>query len=443
MDVITFARGNPTPDILPVDAFGECAQAVIAREGRTILNYGPPSGYGPLREWIAEQHGAADPAQVVITTGSLFGFNLVTRLVYADPGRAVVEAPSYDRTIGVLRSLGSTIEGVPLTDEGLDLDRLETILAEAEVPKLVYTIPTFQNPTGRTLSLDQRHALVELCRARGVLLFEDDPYRLVRYEGEPLPSMYELAAGKGVIFSSSFSKTGAPGLRVGYLIVPPEMVKPLESARGLVLHRAAAAQPGDLCTSSSRGASSSRTWSHVCTELKARRDAMLEALATELPEGAVVEPSRRRVLPLARPSRGSPRRRPLRAGRRGRRPVRQGHGFLRRRRGRRVGAAGFQLLLARRDPRRRAPSRRARSRRGSRRRVGGRSYPVVGPLSVGGGAPERRVQVRSASSNVATGTIARSSLACDCASRGVAGGDDEDVRARALRADRLLLRSRR
>jgi len=284
VDMITFARGNPTPDVLPVEAFGECAQAVIAREGRTILNYGPPSGYGPLREWIAEQHGA-EASQVVITTGSLFGFNLVMRQVYSDPARAVVEAPSYDRTLGVLRSLGSTIDSVPLTDEGLDLDRLESILAEADVPRLVYTIPTFQNPTGRTLSLDQRHALVELCRARGVLLFEDDPYRLVRYEGEALPSMYELSGGNGVIFSSSFSKTGAPGLRVGYLIVPPEMVKPLELLAAASYIGPPLLNQAMLHEFIARGLFEPNLV-HVCNELKARRDAMLESLEKELPEGA-------------------------------------------------------------------------------------------------------------------------------------------------------------
>jgi DNA-binding transcriptional MocR family regulator len=284
VDVITFARGNPTPDILPVEEFAECAEAVIAREGRTILNYGPPSGYGPLREWIAEYHGA-DPSQVVISTGSLASFNFVARHLYGSPGRAVVEAPSYDRTIGVLRSLGAVIEPVPLTDDGLDLDRLEAILAAGEPPKLVYTIPTFQNPTGRTLSLDQRHALVELCQARGVLLFEDDPYRLVRYEGEPQPSMHELAGGQGVVFSSSFSKTGAPGLRVGYVILPPAMVKPVEAIAASTYIGPPLLNQAMLHEFIARGLFESNL-ARVCAELKSRRDTMLEALADELPESA-------------------------------------------------------------------------------------------------------------------------------------------------------------
>jgi DNA-binding transcriptional MocR family regulator len=285
VDAITLARGNPTPDILPVEAFAERAQAVIVREGRTILNYGPPAGYGPLREWIAAQH-AVEPSRVVISTGSLQGFNFVSRHLYGvEGGRAVVEAPSYDRTLGVLRSLGARIDGVPLTDDGLDLDRLEAILAEGEAPRFFYTIPTFQNPTGRTLTLDERHALVELCRARGVLVYEDDPYRLVSYEGEPLPSLYELAGGEGVVFSSSFSKTGAPGLRVGYLILPAELVKPVEAIAASTYIGPPLLNQAMLHEFIARGLFEPNLV-HVCDELRARRDAMLAALAAELPEGA-------------------------------------------------------------------------------------------------------------------------------------------------------------
>ena len=244
MDVISFARGNPSPDILPVEALGECAQAVIARDGRTILNYGPAGGYPPLREWIAAQHGV-EQSQVVISTGSLTGFNFLMRHLFADGGRAVIEAPSYDRTIVVLRSVRAEISSVPLTDAGLDLDRLESVVSDGPAPKVVYTIPTFQNPSGRTIPLEQRQALVELAQAKGFLIYEDDPYRLVRYSGEPLPSMYDLAEGRNVVFSSSFSKTGAPGLRVGYMIVPPELDEADRGDRRVDVHRPAPAAAGD------------------------------------------------------------------------------------------------------------------------------------------------------------------------------------------------------
>lgn len=284
MDVISFARGNPSPDILPVDALKECAAAVIEREGRTILNYGPAGGYPPLREWIAAQHGV-EPSQVVISTGSLAGFNFLVKHLFDQGGRAVIEAPSYDRTISVLKSVHAEIESVPLTDAGLALDRLEAILASGPTPKLLYTIPTFQNPSGRTLSLKQRRALVELAKAKGFLIYEDDPYRLVRYSGEPLPSMYDLAGKEGVIFSSSFSKTAAPGLRVGYMILPHELVKPVEAVAASMYIGPPPLPQAMLYEFIQRGLFEPNL-DVVCAELRKRRDAMLETLEATFPAGA-------------------------------------------------------------------------------------------------------------------------------------------------------------
>jgi DNA-binding transcriptional MocR family regulator len=284
VDSIFFSRGIPSPDVLPVDALAECASAVLAREGRTVLNYGPAGGYPPLREWVAAQHGVA-PSQVVLSTGSLAGFNFLVRHLFADGGRAVIEAPSYDRTIGVLRAVRAEIEPVPLTDAGLDLDRLESLLADGPAPRLIYTIPTFQNPSGRTLSLEQRHALVELAQARGLLIYEDDPYRLVRYSGEALPSMYELAGGKGVVFSTSFSKTGAPGLRIGYMVLPPELVEPVEAIAASTYIGPPPLPQAMLHEFIQRGLFQPNL-GVVCDLLRQRRDAMLETLEAEFPEGA-------------------------------------------------------------------------------------------------------------------------------------------------------------
>jgi 2-aminoadipate transaminase len=284
VDSIFFSRGIPSPDVLPIDALADCASAVLAREGRTVLNYGPAGGYPPLREWIAAQHGV-EPAQIVLSTGSLAGFNFLVRHLFANGGRAVIEAPSYDRTIGVLRSARAEIEPVPLTDAGLDLDRLESILAGGSTPRLVYTIPTFQNPSGRTLSLEQRHALVELAQAKGVLIYEDDPYRLVRYSGEALPSMYELAGGRGVVFSTSFSKTGAPGLRIGYMVLPPELVQPVEAIAASTYIGPPPLPQAMLHEFIQRGLFEPNLVV-VCDQLRKRRDAMLEALEAEFPEGA-------------------------------------------------------------------------------------------------------------------------------------------------------------
>ena len=284
MSVISFARGVPSPDILPVEELADCARAVIERDGRTILNYGAAGGYAPLREWIAERHGV-NAAQVIITPSSLLAFSFVMRHLFGEGGRAVVEAPSYDRTILVLKQLGATVLGVPMDDEGLELDRLEALLAEGPIPRALYTIPTFQNPSGRTLSLERRRALVELAQTKGLLLFEDDPYGLVRFEGEPLPSLYELAGGKGVIYASSFSKTVAPGLRVGYVVVPEELAGPVEKiANGTYISPPLLTQAAihELIVRGAFEPNLART----CELLKARRDAMLETLAAEFPRQA-------------------------------------------------------------------------------------------------------------------------------------------------------------
>src|SRR5919108_1943050 len=174
MAVIAFARGIPGPDLLPIEEFGECARAALERDGATALNYGPPGGYPPLREWIAERHGVA-PSRVIVTNGSLQGFNFLARHFVGAGVRFVVEAPCYDRSLSILRRLGADAEQVPLADDGLDLAALRTALSGAG-PALVYTIPTFQNPSGHTLSVESRQALLDTAREHGALVLEDDPY---------------------------------------------------------------------------------------------------------------------------------------------------------------------------------------------------------------------------------------------------------------------------
>jgi 2-aminoadipate transaminase len=277
---ISFARGIPSPDLLPVSELGECARAVVERDGATVLNYGPPGGYGPLRQWIAGRHGVR-PERVLVTNGSLQGFNLVARHVFGGGGRAVVEAPTYDRTLKVLAAVGAGIEAVNVTDEGLDVDGLARTLGAREAPGLLYTIPTFQNPTGHTLSLERRRALVALARERDVLVYEDDPYGGVRFEGEHLPTLHELARGERVIYSSSFSKTVAPGIRVGYLILPEELVEPIEALALESYLSPTMLVQGALHEFLTQGYLEPNL-ERVRRELRARRDAIIGALEREL-----------------------------------------------------------------------------------------------------------------------------------------------------------------
>jgi DNA-binding transcriptional MocR family regulator len=279
--VISFARGIPSPDLLPIEELAECAQVALARDGGVALNYGPAGGYQPLREWIAERHGVP-VTRVVITNGSLQGLALVAEHIARAGGKAIVEAPTYDRTLAALRRLEIAVEPVPLDENGLDLDALAEALPERG-PALVYTIPTYQNPTGRTLPLDDRRRLAALARERKIVLYEDDPYRLVRFEGDSPPTIHELAGGEEVAFATSFSKTVAPGLRLGYLVVPDALVGPLEELVLATYIAPSGASQAALAEFVHRGRFEANL-ERISAELKTRRDTMLAALERDMPD---------------------------------------------------------------------------------------------------------------------------------------------------------------
>ena len=283
MSLISFARGIPGPDLLPIDEFGDCAKAALARDGATALNYGPPLGYLPLRRWIADRHDI-DVERVMITNGSLQAFNFLARHHVQAGTRIFVEAPCYDRSLQILRRLGAEVESIPLSDDGMDLDALEQALSATSGPSLVYTITTFQNPSGRTLSEPNRHRLLELARAHGATVLEDDPYGLLRFGGKGLPRLFELAGGDGVMFMSSFSKTVAPGIRVGYAILPEELMGAMQT---LVFENYVSPVmfvEATLHEFASRGRFDPNVEA-IQEALHARRNAMITALAREMPEG--------------------------------------------------------------------------------------------------------------------------------------------------------------
>ncbi|HVS85803.1 MAG TPA: PLP-dependent aminotransferase family protein [Gaiellaceae bacterium] len=284
MAPISFARGVPAPECLPVEELADCARAAIEKGGPAVLLYGPGGGYGPLREWIAERHGV-EPSRVVLTSGSLQGFVFLAEQLVKPGSRVLVEAPTYDRPLKILARLGAEIVPVEMDDDGLVPEALERAIGEREPPAFLYTIPTFQNPSGRTMPVERRRRVVELARERNLLVLEDDPYGLVRYEGEPAPSLFELEGGSHVAYASSFSKTVAPGVRVGFFVLPAELAAQVEA-----LAVSTYISPPFLTQATVheflRRGNFEPNLERVNGLLRARRDAMLESLPQHLPDGA-------------------------------------------------------------------------------------------------------------------------------------------------------------
>jgi len=198
--------------------------------------------------------------------------------------RVLVERPTYDRPRKILAAASVELGEIPVDAEGLDVDALEQAV-EGPPAAFLYTIPTFQNPTGSTLSADRRGRLAELVRSRRLPVLEDDPYGLVRFEGDPLPSVFELEGGVDVMYSSSFSKTIAPGLRVGYAIVPEALASELEDLVASTYITPALLSQATVYQFLRRGLFEPNL-ERVRGLLRARRDAMLEALQAHAPAGS-------------------------------------------------------------------------------------------------------------------------------------------------------------
>ena len=280
MTTISFARGVPAPECIPIQLLAECARAIVERDGTTVLSYGSPSGYEPLREWIAERHGV-EPRRVLVTNGSLQGLVFLAERFAG--GRVLVESPTYDRPLKILATAGVDVATVRMDDGGLEPEALEEALAAGPKPAFLYTIPTFQNPSGRTLSNERRRRLIGIAREHDLLVLEDDPYGLVRFEGEAPPTLFELDGGERVIYSSSFSKTIAPGLRVGYFVLPLGLEHELEALAVSTYITPALLGQATVFEFLRRG-SLEPNLERIRPLLAARRDAMLESLERELPD---------------------------------------------------------------------------------------------------------------------------------------------------------------
>lgn len=287
-DTISFARGAPSADILPREAVREAAGIALAEDWEKALSYGTGIGHPGLCQWIAERHGGLDAGQVMIANGSLEGGAMLFEHLLEPGDRVLVEQPTYDRTLLMLQRLGVELVPVELEADGLDVGALEAALAEGPL-KLAHVIPNFHNPAGCTLSAEKRVRLVELAAEHGFWIFEDDPYRELPFEGEALETMLSLDKADRVIHASSFSKTVSPGVRVGYLAGPAEEIAKLaKRANETYISPNMLAESIVLQLCGSGGLD--RNIAFVKDALRARRDALVEALGEEIPEAEFVVP---------------------------------------------------------------------------------------------------------------------------------------------------------
>jgi 2-aminoadipate transaminase len=222
-DTISFARGAPSLDIVDIEGLKAAAKRAFESDPAGLTGYGTAIGYPPLRQWIADQH-QVDPSQVIVTNGSMQADAFLFDHLVAPGDPVIVERPTYDRTLLGLRQRGADIRPIELEPDGIDVEGVGRLIADGIRPKLAHVIPNFQNPAGYTLSRDKRDGLLAIARDNGMTIFEDDPYVAIRFTGDPLPTMLSLDSDDAVVYASSFSKTVCPGIRVGYLVGPADII---------------------------------------------------------------------------------------------------------------------------------------------------------------------------------------------------------------------------
>ena len=285
-EYISFASGLPDPALFPAEALGAAAERVLSADAAGALQYGPAEGYPPLRAWLAErltERGfAARPDNILLTSGSQQALDLAARAFLNEGDRVCIESPTYLAALQVCDSYGAIYRPVPQDEEGMDV-----ALAESAVSagcSMLFALPNFQNPTGRTLSLDRRERLAAALDRADTALMEDDAYYDLRYEGEALPPIGSLMRKGIALYSGTFSKIIAPGLRVGYLYGPPEVIARLTQLKQITdLHTGSLAQRlvYEFVTKNDLDGQIER----LRTAYRAKRDVMLAALRETMPGG--------------------------------------------------------------------------------------------------------------------------------------------------------------
>src|SRR5512147_856457 len=294
--IIPFAGGLPAPEVFPLKEFQEACNVVLREQGAQALQYSTTEGYRPLREMIARHTSRYSvpitPENIMITSGSQQGLDFIGRLFINRGDHILVESPTYLGALQAWNAYGAQYIAVPADEDGMIVDELESALRIG--PKFIYILPNFQNPSGSTLSLERRRKLVELADKYGVPIVEDDPYGQLRYEGDHIPSVMSLDSEYrgpngghytgNVIYLSTFSKLLAPGLRLAWVIAPPEVIRKLVMTK----------QAADLHTSSfnqyvayevGKGGFLDEHVKVIRATYKERRDVMIEMMEEMFPAG--------------------------------------------------------------------------------------------------------------------------------------------------------------
>ncbi len=292
-DVISLAGGLPDTSTFPPDSYASLMHTVAAESCARALQYGPTEGLSVIKRCIAEvmaaEGMAIDPEDILVTTGGQQVLDLVCKTLI-DPGDVIVtEAPTYPGAVPTFCAYEADVVQVRMDDDGMRIDELEAMLDALERdgrrPKFIYTVPNFHNPAGVTMSLERRSALVRIAGERELIVLEDNPYGLLRYEGTPLPTLYSLDGGEFVIYAGTFSKILSPGVRLGWSVAPGPVLAKMNIGK----------QGADLCSSSVSqyfvsAYFDSGPWESYVRSLieiyRRRRDVMLDALAEHFPREA-------------------------------------------------------------------------------------------------------------------------------------------------------------
>jgi DNA-binding transcriptional MocR family regulator len=287
VETISFAGDGLSPELIPSEELADCAATALGQDGARILSYGSGFGYTPLRELLAEQL-EVHPYRVMLTNGWLQGFQLLVRQrVQGTP--AIIEYPTYFGALSALFSAGASVIYNDIHADGPNLQHLaDQIRTSGTKPALAYTIPTFQNPTGQSLTYEQRWELCRILLRAGIPVVEDDTFGPLRFEGERIPTLFEIS-GQATIYSTSFSYTVAPGLRVGAWVLPNELAAELSAGANDVYISPALLSQATVFELMRRGSFEPHL-AELTEKLKERRDAMFAALAKHVPDTDFARP---------------------------------------------------------------------------------------------------------------------------------------------------------